>query len=258
MQECQLNSQTMRNQIARALKRNRLILLDFERRRDTALLPEEAFEWIKKNGRQPKLLAAEAAKKTGLRIRSSVFRTLTEKEQLIALLDLWDSDFGQKANTLDRLSVTWTQLTRADKLFDWFKDKDERAKCDLAWSWLEKNKPRLTWRSQPFTKHTEMLELFDYSEASPEEKELYIEKIKRRWSTQKTREKDTEKKQYNFILTHTVNAVLDELAAKHELSRTKVLQQLLLNEAEHGLYLPSQRGHESPTPERRDFSEAKF
>lgn len=106
--------------------------------------------------------------------------------------------------------------------------QDERAKCALAWSWLEKNKPRLTWRAEPFTKLTELLEFFDHSEASDEEKELYIEKIKRRWSTQKTG------------LPLSVNAVLDKLAEEHQLSRTKVLEHLILSEEQHELYLPKQ------------------
>lgn len=239
MDECQLNSQTMRDQIARALRRNPRVTRGLVRARDRELLPEEAFSWVEKSGRQPKWLAAHAGNKTGLRINSSVFRTLTDKEQLIALFDLWDKDFGLKEITLRRLSDDWTEHARSDRIFSWFKE-DERAKCTLAWSWLEKNKPRLTWRAEPFTKLTELLEFFDHSGASDEEKELYVDKIKRRWSTQKTREKAVEKKQYNFVLPLSVNAVLDKLAEEHELSRTKVLEMLILGEEQHELYLPKQ------------------
>lgn len=238
MDECQLNSQTMRDQIARTLRRNPLVTRGLERARDRELLPEEAFSWVEKSGRQPKWLAAQAANKTGLRIRSSVFRTLTDREQLIALFDLWDRDFGQKESALRRLSGAWIEHARSDRIFSWFKDKDERTKCALAWSWLEKNKPRLTGRAAPFTKLTELLEFFDHSGASDEEKELYVDKIKRRWSTQKTREKAVEKKQYNFVLPLSVNAVLDKLAEEHQLSRTKVLEHLILSEEQQELYLP--------------------
>jgi len=238
MDECQLNSQTMRDQIARTLRRNPHVTRGLVRARDRELLPEEAFSWVEKSGRQPKWVAAQAGNKTGLRIRSSVFRTLADKEQLIALFDLWDRDFGQKEDALRRLSDAWTEHARSDRIFSWFKDKDERTKCALAWSWLEKNKPRLTWRAEPFTKLTELLEFFDHSGASAEEKELYVDKIKRRWSTQKTREKAVEKKQYNFVLPLSVNAVLDKLAEEHQLSRTKVLEHLILSEEQHELYLP--------------------
>lgn len=48
MDECQLNSQTMRDQIARTLRRNPLVTRGLERARDRELLPEEAFSWVKK------------------------------------------------------------------------------------------------------------------------------------------------------------------------------------------------------------------
>lgn len=246
LEECQLNSQTMRNQIARALKEDRRLIRRFKADLDTHLLPEQTFNWIEKNGRQPKWLAAEVAKKTEIQIRSSVFHSLTKKEQLIALLDLWDEGFSHKDRTLRRLAFDWTMHMKADRIFNWFKDKDERAKCALAWSWLEKNNPQLTLFAAPFTKLNELLDFFDHCGAFADEKELYIEKIKRRWNTQKTREKATEKKQYNFVLTHSVNAILDKLAEEHELSRTKVLQKLLLSEAEQGLYLSSRTHCVSP------------
>lgn len=48
MDECQLNSQTMRDQIARALRRNPRLTRGFVRARDRELLPEEAFSWVEK------------------------------------------------------------------------------------------------------------------------------------------------------------------------------------------------------------------
>lgn len=238
LNECQLNSKTMRDQIARTLRNNILLTRNLNWERDTKLLPNDVFDAIEKNGRQPKWLYSQTAKRTGLfLVRSSIFNMLTEKEKIIALFDIWDEDFGQKERMLSRLLYDWAQHVRDDRIFSWFKDKDERTKCTLAWNWLEKNKPRLTLRTEPFTKLTELLEFFDQGNASAEEKELYVEKIKRRWSTQKTRENATEKKQYNFVLSNSINAILDKLAVEHQLSRTKVLEQLLLNEEHHGLYL---------------------
>lgn len=258
MDECVLNSPTMRNQIARALANNPRTLSRLDRARDRKLLPEDAFSRVDRSGRQPKWLVTQATKRTGLNIRSSAFLTLTERDQLIALLDLWDKDLGQKDSALRRLLDAWTEHARGDKIFSWFKDKDERPKCDLAWSWLEKNKSRLTWRTDAFKRHSELLEFFDHCDATAEEKELYVEKIKRRWSMQKTREKAaTEKKQYNFVLTHSTNATLDRLAEEHQISRTKVIEKLLMSEAERGLYLSPRKTQDTPTPETDDLGGAK-
>lgn len=238
--DCSLNSPTMRDQIAQYLEHKPRLRDELNSARERELLPEEAFGWIEKTGRQPKWLAAEAMKKTDLKLRSSVFRTLPSKPQLIALFDLWRADFSRKEGVLHRLSVDWNEHLQADKIFIWFKDQDEREKCSLAWSWLEKSKPELTRREKPFTRLAELLDFFDHSGASSGEKELYVGKIKRRWSTQKTRENNPDKKQYNFELTNNINAALDKLAQDHDLSRTKILEKLILSETEHRFYLDPQ------------------
>lgn len=238
--DCQLNSATMREEIYKVMSQEPALRWQLNRAKATAFLPEEAFKWIEKAGRQPRWLTAQAKKELGVEVVSSVFQMLTDKAKLIALFDLWDESFDEKERTLRELSNGWNRLLRSDKLFSWFKDDDEHEKCALAWSWMEKNKSWLTWQAAPFTKLNEMLEFFDHSGASDEEKELYVDKIKRRWSTQKTREKAVEKKQYNFVLPLSVNAVLDKLAEEHELSRTKVLEMLILGEEQHELYLPKQ------------------
>ena len=234
------NSATMREEIYKVMSQEPALRWQLNRAKATAFLPEEAFKWIDKAGRQPRWLTAQAKKELGVEVVSSVFQMLTDKAKLIALFDLWDESFDEKERTLRELSNGWNRLLRSDKLFSWFKDDDEHEKCALAWSWMEKNKSWLTWQAAPFTKLNEMLEFFDHSGASDEEKELYVDKIKRRWSTQKTREKAVEKKQYNFVLPLSVNAVLDKLAEEHELSRTKVLEMLILGEEQHELYLPKQ------------------
>lgn len=240
LKDCSLNSPTMRDQIAQYLEYKSRLRDKLNDAREIELLPEVAFGWIEKTGRQPKWLAAETIKKTGLKLRSSVFRTLSSKSQLIALFDLWETDFSRKEGVLHRLSVDWNEHLQTDKIFIWFKDQDERRKCSLAWSWLEKNKPDLTRREKPFTRLAELLDFFDHSGASSGEKELYVEKIKRRWSTQKTRENNPGKKQYNFELTANINAALDKLAQDHHLSRTKILEKLILSETERRLYLDPQ------------------
>ncbi|MAP77974.1 hypothetical protein [Halopseudomonas aestusnigri] len=237
LDECKLNSKSMRDQIAKRLRRQQAHLKDLNDARDVALLPEEAFSWIEANERQARWLVSAISQRTGLQISSSVFRTLSAKNQVIAVTDFWDRPFDRKEVMLTRLAQAWTEQLRADRIFEWFKGPDEHAKCAVAWAWLEKNKPQLTKRFDSIATVDDLLELFDKSNASNEEKELYVEKIKRRWSTQKTREKATHKKQYNFVLTDRINSILDELADAHQLSRTKVLELLLLGEIEHRMYI---------------------
>ena len=43
-----------------------------------------------------------------------------------------------------------------------------------------------------------------------------------------------------LVIAALFYAVLDKLAEEHELSRTKVLEMLILSEEQHELYLPKQ------------------
>lgn len=237
LNDCAFNSTTMRDQIAHYVQYNPRLRDELNYARETMLLPSTAFDWVEKFGRQPKWLAAEAIKETSFVVSSSVFRTLSDKTKLIVVFDLWNADHSRKEAGLRQLSSDWNQHLQADKIYRWFKDQDEREKYLVAWSWLEKNKPELTQRKKPFTRLAGLLDFFDGSGASSEEIQLYIDKIKRRWSTKKNRENNPDKKQYNIELKKNVNAALDQLAQDHGQSRTKIIELLILNETKQKLYL---------------------
>lgn len=90
--------------------------------------------------------------------RDQYFLKLVSKAQLVPFFDLWDTDSSRKEAVLRRLAEGWNEHLQADKIFKWFKDQDEREKCSLAWSGLEKNKPVLTRREKPFARYDELLE----------------------------------------------------------------------------------------------------
>ena len=62
--------------------------------------------------------------------------------------------------------------------------------------------------------------------------------IKKRWSQNKYRAKSTGKKQCNFILSQKAIHCLEELAKKHDLKKTEILEILLKMEEEKGTYIP--------------------
>lgn len=233
--ECQLNSQVMRRQIAQHLTREVREILEYAK--DTQFLPDDDFRWIDKDGRMPSWLVRKVIKATGKLQLPELFATLPTRQQVIALIDAWEARLSDKKRTLSNLEHEWREHLQNDKLFSWFKEEDELSKCSMAWEWMEKNYPKHTRRSPPWRRHSELLDFFDRRDITSGEKELFVSKIKRRWSTQKSRENSPNKKQYNFVLTNDANSVLDKLAQAHKLSRTKILERLILNEAESGLHL---------------------
>lgn len=233
--ECQLNSHFMRKQIAEHLTPELLAAL--EHAKDTQFLAEDDFRWIAKEGRQPAWLLRKTLKLMGELLLPQPLATLPIQQQVIAAFDLWDARLSDKKNALSDLDHGWREHLQHDKLFTWFKGEDEELKCSMAWDWMEKHQPQLTRRASPFARHSELLDFFDRRDATPGERELYVAKIKRWWGTRKTRELSPTKKQYNFVLTNDVNTALDKLSQGHELSRTKILERLILSEAETGLHL---------------------
>lgn len=233
--DCRLNSHVMRQQIAEHLTPKLMAAL--EHAKGTQLLPDDDFRWVAKDGRQPNWLVRKALQAIGERRLLQPLTTLPIRQQVIAIFDLWDARLSDKKMALIDLEYAWREHLQHDDLFRWFKEEDEKSKCLMAWEWMKEHQPQQTRNELPFARHRELLDFFDRHDATPGEKELYVAKIKRRWGTRKTRENSPNKKQYNFVLTNDVNAALDKLAQGYKLSRTKILEQLILNEAETGLHL---------------------
>lgn len=233
--ECQLNSQVMRQQIAEHLTPE--LAENLEDAKDTLFLAEDDFRWVAKDGRQPAWLVRKTLHAIGEMQLPHPLATLPIRQQVIAVFDLWNARLSEKRKALGDLEYAWREHLQHDKLFTWFKGENEESKCSMAWEWMQKHQPQVIRSAPPFTCHSELLEFFDRRNATPAEKELYVAKVKRWWGSRKTRENSPNKKQYNFVLTNDVNSALDKLAQGHEMSRTKILETLILNEAETGLHL---------------------
>ncbi len=233
--ECLLNTQHMRMQIAKHFTPK--LMADLEQAKDTRFLPDDDFRWIAKDGRQPVWLVRKTLQVMGEKRLPQPLATLPIRQQVIAAFDIWNVRLSEKKTALSDLEYAWREHLQHDKLFTWFKGEEEESKCSMAWDWIKKHQPKLTRSAPPFTRHSELLDFFDRLDTTPDEKELYVAKIKRRWGTQKTRENSPNKKQYNFVLSNDVNTALNKLAHGHKLSRTKILERLILNEAATGVHL---------------------
>lgn len=236
--ECGVNSPTMRDLIFSELQRNPSWVKETSTEKDRSLLPQHSFAWIEEQGRMPDWLAKNVIDHTACTLDTTLYvlNELSSKNYIIAIYDFWNIEPSRKLSSLERLKRRWFEHLKESNIFDWFK-QDEVEKCETAWDWLNKNKPRLTVREKPFRTHIDLLDFFDRCRASFDEKQLYVEKIKRRWSTQKSRKNNPDKKQYNFVLNEEINASLNRLAQKHNVSRTKVLETLIKAEEEYDQYL---------------------
>lgn len=79
----------------------------------------------------------------------------------------------------------------------------------------------------PFENHEDTLIFFDRENLTPDQKELYIGKIKKKWSQKKYRDQLKGKAQYNFVLSDKSAKILNTLSKRYEISRARVIELLL-------------------------------
>ncbi|EPL0752207.1 hypothetical protein L4P42_002231 [Pseudomonas aeruginosa] len=231
------NGLTMRDEIARSLKDQKLFQSRIPQEKDRLLLPKEKLEWITEDERQYRWLLREIEQMTGLRLPRGLVH-LTGRDRLIAMIDLWDVDLAEKASEVELLQRAWLRHKAKDSEFEWFADnKDGEKRCACAWEWLQKNYLTPFSRQPPISNHQELLMFFDQEDIGRNERTAMIREIKRRWSRKQFDERAADKKQVNVMLSKTVIAQLDALAKAHDMKRAQVIENLVKMEAEAGVYL---------------------
>ena len=231
------NGLTMRDEIARSLKDQKLFQSRIPQEKDRLLLPKEKLEWITEDERQYRWLLREIEQMTGLRLPRGLVH-LTGRDRLIAMIDLWDVDLAEKASEVELPHRAWLRHKAKDSEFEWFADnKDGEKRCACAWEWLQKNYLTPFSRQPPISNHQELLMFFDQEDIGRNERTAMIREIKRRWSRKQFDERAADKKQVNVMLSKTVIAQLDALAEAHGLKRAQVIENLVRMEADAGVYL---------------------
>lgn len=231
------NGLTMRDEIARSLKDQKLLQSRIPRKKDLLLLPNEKLEWIAEDERQYRWLLREIEQMTDLRLPRGLIH-LTGRDRLIAMIDLWNVNLAEKASEVELLHRDWLRHKAKDSEFEWFADRKEGEKrCTCAWEWLEKKYLSPLSRQAPISNHQELLMFFDQEDIGRSERTAMIREIKRRWSRKQFDERTADKKQVNIMLSKAVIAQLDALAEKHGLKRAQVIESLVRMEVEAGVYL---------------------
>ena len=225
----------MRDKMAHYLNQNAWLTPRARDDKNKQLLPERQLDWLNEGSRQIEWIYQKFTQYAGYNWNNTP-QDIFGKDRLILIIDLWQVDTTQKKLTLDSLKIQWNAHKSGDKTYKWFKDDDK--KSALAWDWLNKNTSFTVLHSKPFETYEDLLIFFDSANLTTEQKTLYIDRIKKRWSQQKYRESLIGKAQYNFVLSDKAVANLDKLASFHEISRAKILEILLEMETEKNGYIP--------------------
>lgn len=195
------------------------------------LLPDVELRWINVEHEQLKWLNEAFLKRPGRRDQMGQITPLRlePKDEFILKLDLWKVNRQVKRSFLEKVKEAWSANNQQLRMLRWFDDA-EYEKCDLLWAWLYKNKPDLLGDRAPFKLRTQIKEFFKEKDLRPDEINHIINTIKLRWSQRKYREKNNDKKQFNFFISTKADKVLDKLSKIRGLSRSQILELLIHEE----------------------------
>jgi hypothetical protein len=229
------SSSAMRETIAAFLRSQKSILELINAAKAKSLLPTNTLKWIKGGERQHAWLLNRLEMLIDSWPTPSLARGLvhlTEKNYLIAMLDIWDIDIAKKAVKVEQLRQEWMRHKANDSEFAWFDDEKTSAqRCQCAWEWLVKNHTPLETNQLPISSYEDLLIFFDKENLAPYMQKTIIQQIKRKWSRKQFDERSSDKKQLNVMLSKSVIKQLDQLATKHELKRAQVIELLITKEA---------------------------
>ncbi|MOA17772.1 hypothetical protein D3C78_1380410 [compost metagenome] len=163
---------------------------------------------------------------------------LTDRENLVAMLDIWDARMTEKEGLIEDLRQDWITHAARDSDFDWFQDrKTEAERCKCAWEWLEKQYLHPSHRRERIDSYQGLLKFFDRESLVRAEQQDIVRKIKRRWDRLQHDVRNPDSKQVNVMLTAETISQLDRLTKQHGMSRVKVVTELIGKESELCLYL---------------------
>ncbi len=117
--------------------------------------------------------------------------------------------------------MIWANKQNKSKLIDWLLSQE--VINDINYSWLFKQNPRSL--IDIFSIYFDLL-----SGYKPDTATVRLERLKKAWSQAKSREKNKENIQYNFILPPDIKDLLNEICETTGVSRNKLVEMAIKNE----------------------------
>ncbi len=228
----------MRDRMAELIISHPELKQTIEFQKSINFLPEQSLQWITSDKRQNAFLIRKLTENNGTHYTDGP-DNLTGRDLTIAAIDTWQTDKIQKSVIVNQIKSEWENHTDSDHLFKWFDGPDEKEKLNTAWQIIKAKYSYLELYKIQHQERDALIIFLDSPGITTSDKILLMNSIKKRWSQNKYRAKDTGKKQYNFILSDKAIKRLDKLADKHDLKRTQVLEILLKMEEEKGAYIPA-------------------
>jgi len=157
-----------------------------------------------------------------------------QHESIVSFFDMINLGVKTKQAIMDTLRVNWSDVNSFS--FKWL-DANNKAQCEWAWEYINKSdrlnnlyKHKISGLLLP-NNHKQQrdmtIAMFDAWPAIVDTKELFMRDMRKSWSQQKYRMKQTDKKSYSFLLKPETKAMLDEMAEKESMKQSEYLDLLI-------------------------------
>ncbi|WP_335953685.1 hypothetical protein [Acinetobacter higginsii] len=199
------------------------------------LVPLEQLDWIDKSDNRKLIwLLTRIHLDLNLTLPIGVHNTLY-KDFLSILDSTLPLDINSKISFIQNKKREWESIKTPEKEIAWL---DKSNKIQLRWTWEYLNK--FYKNINPFHPIQNNEELYSAILASfdiqsygiPSDKKLFMDRMKKTWSQKKFRDSGKAKKPYHLPLTKSTEKHLEKLAEIKNLSKSKVLEELIIKEYE--------------------------
>lgn len=230
-----------------------------EVQKTAGFLPPYLYSWITDDEHQLNWLFSQLVNSTDL-TKSIKAAQNKDRDFIIGLFDLLDSEpvlpphqsinhyiqkrLEEKQNKVSHLNKAWEKFSHPQKILEWFNCPQEPERINVGWQIFSKRFPHYTNPFNKFENYSQLLELFDKCNIQLLEREIFVIQARKRYSQNKSREKNTNKKQLNVVLSTTTINTLDKISKKHGLTRGRVIEILLQKEKEKDIYIPEKMRQE--------------
>ncbi|MFM0131222.1 hypothetical protein [Paraburkholderia sediminicola] len=202
--------------------------------REKYILPMDDLRWFIKDSRKINWIFSKLKGMDNLRQLICPAK-LNQEDALISTIDAWQAPISEKRHALDRLKEDWNQHTDLDRYYSWFKERDEKKRCEAAWIWYREEHEHYLRTTQKFINLNDILFFLDTLSFSPEARLLHVVEIRKKFKSQQVKANLKGKRQSNFALPEEVRDQLDNLAGRYDMTKRKIIERLIRHAHEHGM-----------------------
>ncbi len=218
-------------------------------------LDNKFYLWIKDNPEQLSWLENQLIEKYEFPVKD-LPRVKFDRRFIISMLDSYKHETGTPSDSAwlgdytgiaqqtriefsTKLHSEWWAAEGDKKVLEWINDSKEPERLKAGWQVFRKQHPELLVDYAGPEDFQEMINLLNKGNVEIPYRELFLDKVKRKHSQNKSKEKTKNKKaQCNVLLSLAAIKRLNNLKDKHEISQAEVIEILLLKEAERNIYIP--------------------